>query len=249
MNTWTRTQRVWLVAVMCWFVAGVSAAPVNQEPDDLVQAVWAKLKGANLEDEITDVSIRDGAVVLTGEPGTAWAKMQVIDAVLEVEGVERVESDLQVPGPESAEALAQAVVERVLTYHNYTVFDDISFSIVDDGVVRLAGAVTIPRKKDEIEARIAQTKGVRELRSELHVLPVSASDGRLRNRLYRDIYGNPMFEAFAERVNPPIHIIVEASRVTLTGAVRSNVERVMAATIANATTGVMQVENRLQVSP
>ena len=227
----------------------MSAAPVNQEPDDLVQAVWAKLKDANLENEVTDVSIHDGGVVLTGEPGSAWAKMQVIEAVLEVEGVERVESDLQVPGPESAEALAKTVVERVLTYHNYTVFDDVTFSTADDGVVTLAGRVTIARKKDEIEARIAQAKGVRELRSELQVLPVSPSDDRLRERLRRDIYGDLMFEAFAEMVNPPIHIIVEASRVTLTGAVRSNVEKVKAALIANATSGVMQVENRLQVSP
>jgi len=50
-------------------------------------------------------------------------------------------------------------------------------------------------------------------------------------------------------VNPPIHLIVENGRVTLTGAVGSEVERVKAEMIARSTFGVFNVENKLRVAP
>jgi osmotically-inducible protein OsmY len=45
--------------------------------------------------------------------------------------------------------------------------------------------------------------------------------------------------------NPPIHIIVEHSRVTLTGVVNSNVERVLARSLATQF-GVLSVTNDLK---
>ena len=252
MNTRPRTRSFWLAAIVFWVaavIAGKTAAQTNQESDALVQAVWAKLKDQKLDTEVAEVSIRDGAVVLTGEPGNAWLEMKIIESVLEVEGVEAVESDLEVAGPESAQDLAKALVDRVLAYPGYTVFDDITFAIADGGVVTLAGAVTMPVKKNEIEERIGKIMGVRELRSEIRVLPVSPSDDRLREQLYRNIYGDSLFTGLAQRAHPPIHIIVDGSRVTLTGAVRSNVEKVKAESIANSTFRVIQVENRLQVNP
>jgi osmotically-inducible protein OsmY len=58
-----------------------------------------------------------------------------------------------------------------------------------------------------------------------------------------------MFVGFAQRTNPPIHIIVDRGNVTLTGAVRSNVEKRQAESIVRSTFGVLQVTNRLAVSP
>ena len=252
MNTRPRTRRFRLAAVVFGIAAvivGTAVAQTNQESDALVQAVRAKLTDEKLDTEVAEVSIRDGLVVLTGTPANAWLKMKVIEAALEVEGVEAVESELEVAGPESAEDLAQALVGQVLTYPEYTVFDDITFGIADGGVVTLAGAVTRPNKKTEIEERIGKIMGVRDLRSEIRVLPVSPSDRRLREQLYRNIYGDRLFEGLAQRAHPPIHIIVDGSRVTLTGAVRSNVEKVKAESIARTTSRVTQVENRLQVNP
>ncbi len=254
MNTRLRTRRVWLASVVFWIAGvivnvGTMAAQTSQESDALVEAVWTKLQDEKLDTEVSEVSFRDGLVVLTGAPGNAWLKMKIIEAALEVEGIDAVESDLEVEGPESVEDLAEALVDRVLTYSDYTVFDDITFAIAEGGVVTLGGAVTRPTKKSEIEERIGRVMGVRELRSEIRVLPVSPSDRRLRDQLYRNIYGNPLFVGLAQRAQPPIHIIVEGSRVTLTGAVRSNLERVQAENIARTTSRVMQVENRLQVNP
>jgi osmotically-inducible protein OsmY len=58
-----------------------------------------------------------------------------------------------------------------------------------------------------------------------------------------------MFMGFAQRTNPPIHIIVERGNVTLTGAVRSQVEKRQAESIVRSTFGVFQVTNRLTVNP
>jgi len=52
------------------------------------------------------------------------------------------------------------------------------------------------------------------------------------DRIARAIYGNPSFWHYAAMPNPPIHIIVEHGRVTLTGVVQDNVERMLARSIA-----------------
>ena len=90
----------------------------------------------------------------------------------------------------------------------------------------------MPYKKQDIERRVAKLDGVREVRSEITVLPVSIHDDELRYRISRAIYGSPTFWNYAAMANPPIHIIVEHGRVTLTGVVFSNVERMMARTLA-----------------
>lgn len=120
-------------------------------------------------------------------------------------------------------------VER---YTQFTVFDDVSAG-VKDGVVTLTGKVTMPYKRDDIAKRVAKIDGVREVKNQITVLPVSMFDDDLRYWIARAIYGNTSFWNYASMPNPPIHIIVERSNVTLTGVVQSNVERMLARSIAS----------------
>jgi hyperosmotically inducible protein len=46
--------------------------------------------------------------------------------------------------------------------------------------------------------------------------------------------------------NPPVHIVVEHGRVTLTGVVQSEVERTLARSLATGQFGVMSVANNLK---
>ena len=94
-----------------------------------------------------------------------------------------------------------------------------------DGVVTLTGKVTMPYKRNDIEKRVAKVDGVRTVDNEITVLPVSQFDDELRYRIARSIYGNSNFWNYAIMANPPIHIVVEHGRVTLTGVVQSNVDR------------------------
>jgi osmotically-inducible protein OsmY len=230
-----------------------SAEAESQSAEDvqkkLEDAVWTKLKAEKLDKEISEVSVKDSVVTLRGKPANAYSKMKAIEAALSVDGVAEVESDLEVAEPESADDFAKDLVNRVLTYPHYTVFDDVTFQLEDQGVVTLGGYVTMPFKKDDLEERVGKVQGVRELKSQIQVLPTSPSDEQLRRNLFERIYGSEMFVGFAQRTNPPIHIIVDRGNVTLTGAVRSNVEKRQAESIVRSTFGVLQVTNRLAVSP
>jgi osmotically-inducible protein OsmY len=73
---------------------------------------------------------------------------------------------------------------------------------------------------------------VKEVSNRIGVLPASSWDNELRYRIARAIYGNSNFWNYATMPNPPIHIIVERGRVTLTGVVQSDVDRMLARSLA-----------------
>jgi len=136
------------------------------------------------------------------------------------------------------------VASSVNRYAQFTIFDDVSAN-VHDGVVTLTGSVTMPYKRDDIENRVAKIDGVSQVKDEIKVLPVSPFDDELRFRIARAIYGSANFQSYAAMANPPIHIIVENSRVTLTGVVNSNVDRMLARSLATQF-GVLSVTNDLK---
>ena len=122
---------------------------------------------------------------------------------------------------------------QVLRYSRFTVFDSVHAN-VDDGTVTLTGKVTMPYKRSDIESRVARVAGVRAVKNEIEVLPVSIYDDELRYGSARAIYGNSAFWNYAAMANPPIHVIVERGRVTLEGVVNNNVERMLARSIASS---------------
>jgi hyperosmotically inducible periplasmic protein len=125
------------------------------------------------------------------------------------------------------------VQKQVLRYPHFTIFDSVNAQI-DSGVVTLTGKVTMDYKRDDIARRVAKVNGITEVSNRIEVLPVSQFDDDLRIRIARAIYSNPNFRPFASMVNPPIHVIVERGRVTLEGVVNSNVDRVLARSIASS---------------
>jgi hyperosmotically inducible protein len=123
------------------------------------------------------------------------------------------------------------VQRQVLQYPHFTIFDSVSAQ-VNNGTVTLVGKVTMPYKRDDIERRVRKLASVERLVNKIEVLPVSKFDDDLRFQLARAIYSSPNFRPFASMVNPPIHIIVERGRVTLEGVVNSQVDRMLARSIA-----------------
>ncbi len=140
--------------------------------------------------------------------------------------------------------IADEVGRALVGYARLTIFDDVNAQI-ENGTVTLTGKVTMPFKKNDLEKRIGRIDGVRALRSDIEVLPVSSYDERLRYQIARAIYGNPAFWTYASMANPPIHIIVEHGRVTLAGVVNSNVERMLARSLATGF-GEFSVTNALR---
>ena len=138
------------------------------------------------------------------------------------------------------------VAKAVNRYEQFTIFDDISAE-VKNGVVTLEGKVTMPYKKNDIEKRVAKVDGVNRIVNKVGVLPVSTWDDELRYRIARAIYGNANFWNYAASANPPIHIVVDRGRVTLTGVVQSDVEKMLARSLVTQN-GVLSVTNKLQTA-
>ncbi len=124
------------------------------------------------------------------------------------------------------------VSNAVEGYAWFTVFDDIGAG-VDQGVVTLTGKVMMPFKRTDIEKRVSKIPGVTKVVNRIGVLPVSLFDDQLRYQIARAIYRNSAFWQYASMANPPIHIVVEGGRVTLTGVVSSNVEKMLARSLAS----------------
>ena len=127
---------------------------------------------------------------------------------------------------------------------HFTVFDDVSVS-VEQGVVTLFGKVTMGYKRGELKKRVEAIAGVQTVVDQLEVLPASSFDDQLRQQIARAIYGNASFWSYAVMRNPPIHIIVDRSRVTLTGLVRSEVDRRLAQALATQF-NALSVSNELR---
>ncbi len=128
-------------------------------------------------------------------------------------------------------AIFKDVARQVTNYSRFTVFDDVQASVAQ-GVVTLYGKVTMPYKRDDLARRVTSVAGVRQVVNKIDVLPVSPFDDDLRYRIARAIYGNPSFWHYASMANPPIHIIVRNGRVTLTGVVNNEVEKMLARSLA-----------------
>lgn len=140
--------------------------------------------------------------------------------------------------------IVKDVAREVTRYPRFTVFDDVEVQ-AQAGVVTLSGRVTMGYKAEDIAKIAGRVQGVGQVRNNVTVLPVSHFDDELRYRIARAIYGNPGFWHYAAMANPPIHIVVENGHVTLTGVVNSNVERMLARSIASSSSA-FSVTSRLR---
>ena len=143
-----------------------------------------------------------------------------------------------------SDEIFKGVQDEVLSYAQFTIFDDVGADI-EQGVVTLVGRVTMPFKRDDIGRRVAKVAGVTRVENRIAVLPVSLFDDDLRYAIARAIYGSSAFWPYASMSNPPIHIVVERGRVTLTGVVNSEVDRMLARSLASSS-GAFSVTSELK---
>jgi hyperosmotically inducible protein len=143
--------------------------------------------------------------------------------------------------------IAAKAAHEIRMYPRYTIWDNISVR-VNDGNLELAGQVSQPFKKADLQRIAQRIAGVSSVTNELEVLPVSFQDDNLRIRIARAIYRDPALSRYAIQAVPPIHIIVKNGHVTLEGVVNNELEKQVAYTRAS-TAGLSfgQVQNNLRV--
>jgi hyperosmotically inducible protein len=143
--------------------------------------------------------------------------------------------------------IAVKAAHEIRMYPRYTIWDNISVR-VNDGNLELAGQVSQPFKKADLQRIAQRIPGVSSVTNELEVLPVSFQDDNLRIRIARAIYRDPALSRYAIQAVPPIHIIVKNGHVTLEGVVNNELEKQVAymrASTAGLSFG--QVQNNLRV--
>ena len=238
-------RRIFTTAVALLFAVATSATAQRAASDEAIgRLVTERL----IDQDITTVgvSVAGGIVTLCGTVPTLWIKQFAIEHTSKVNDVISVVSQLTVPRGESDERIAAQVATKLQRYVFFTIFDDANVE-VDDGVVTLTGRVTMPYKAEAFADLAAHVPGVQEVRNDVRTLPVSRFDDQLRYAVARRIYGDELFVRYAIQSNPPIHVVVEHGKVTLTGIVNSEIERRKAEAIARDTFSVMSVTNKLHV--
>lgn len=167
--------------------------------------------------------------------------------------------------------IARDVRKQIVSNPRYGVFDSINFGIQGTDTVILRGYASRPVLKSDIENSVKRIEGVKSLKNEIEVLPLSNLDDRVRAAVYGSIYSYaPLQKYTANRGggsrmpsvaraaggitnDPPIgfhaiHIIVKNGNVILTGVVDSDSDLAMAEMRANQVPGVFSVTNELQVA-
>jgi len=195
------------------------------------------------EDDIA-VAVRGGVVTLGGYTKSYSDKVTAETLVSHIHGVQAVANDIAVrlpsasarPDPEIARAALHA-----LTWHT-SVPDDQLQLVVEAGWVKLTGQVDWYYQKEEAEHAIRVLQGVRGVTNLVTVKPrPTATDVKMK--IAAALQRGVAFDA--------AHINVETvdHKATLTGAVRSFVEKRDAERAALNAQGVTEVDNRLTVEP
>jgi hyperosmotically inducible protein len=150
--------------------------------------------------------------------------------------------------PQTDEQIVKSVRHEIAMYPYYSIFDDLSFHVVN-GQVELSGDVTQPYKKSDIGNIVAKVPGVTSVTNDVKVLPLSDFDSRLRLQVARAIFSDPTLTQIAMEPVPSIHIIVDNGHVTLTGVVSTQMQKNVAGLRANgAGLSFGSVQNNLVVA-
>ena len=241
-----RTVAVAAVVVPVALVLADIPVDARQAASQIEREVRNSLRGEGDLRSI-EVSVDGNEVTLAGRVPTFWAKDQAIKRALDVEGVETVVSELEIPAVEEDADLLEDVGEAVMRYAYYTMFDHLA-ARVENGVVWLSGRVTPDRDKaGDVFERVAKVRGVQDVQNDIETLPFSQADARLRRALTSRVFASQHFERFGSMHNPPFHIIVENSVVTLVGYVQGQIEMIEMQRIIAQTQGVLRVDNQLEV--
>lgn len=131
----------------------------------------------------------------------------------------------------------------------YGVFDDLNFTIGDNGVVTLTGEVMRYYVHNSAVAAVRDVPGVTRVVDQIEVLPLSPFDNDIRIRAYNAIFGYPALSRYAINSRPPIHIVVKRGNISLEGVVNNELDRTLVYNRIRSLPGAFSVTNDLRLDP
>jgi hyperosmotically inducible protein len=152
----------------------------------------------------------------------------------------------QSASPKAQDRITKEVRHELLMLPYLDVFDYLAYK-VEGYKVTLMGQVVRPSLKSDAENVVKGIEGVESVDNQIEVLPPSPMDDRIRQRLFRAIYGYGPLQKYALGVQKPIRIIVKNGQVSLEGVVDNETDKNLAGIRANGVSGTFKVTNNLNV--
>jgi hyperosmotically inducible periplasmic protein len=229
---------------------GLAGGPSGRYDQPIQQAVSQKIHDTKQLQNVRS-TVEDGIVTLTGTVDLYQDKLDAAKKVKKLANVSGVRNRIAVAGETVPDGQLQQKLAKKLAYDRVGYYDN-AFNYlaldVKGGVVTVSGATYNDVARDSALAIIARTPGVKDVVSEVNVLPTSIFDDSLRVRTARAIYRDSVLSRYATDPVDPIRIVVDNGHVTLYGTVQSPMDKTIAGLRANGVPGVFSVENKLVVN-
>lgn len=217
----------------------------TRSDQEIQQDVLAELDwDARMQPNEIGVVVQDGVVTLTGWVDSYARKWAAERTAHRIRGVRAVADDIEVrlPGThEHTDSDLALAASRALEWDAFVPADDLDVT-VSNGWLMLRGEVERGDQRRAAERGVRQLSGVRGVTNLITVQPPvrrSPEEVRrdIRNALVRSLDGG----------SSGVDVTVDGDSVTLTGTVRSLLDRQEAERAAWATPGVAEVSDQLVV--
>lgn len=188
------------------------------------------------------VTVDDGIVTLAGHVPTYAEKRAAERIAMRVEGVRGVANEIDVKLPAAFEKTDADLAKAALNAIQWNVYlpqEKVKVK-VEDGWITLEGKVEWNFQRTKAEQAVRALTGVRGVTNHLEVEPRTSPQG-IKEKIRRSL------ERIAVEDAEKIRVTADGSTVTLTGTVRSWMEREEAETAAWAAPGVKEVMNKIEV--
>jgi osmotically-inducible protein OsmY len=234
------------VFILMTLFASIGVAAQQGEYDDVAKKIEDKI---NSEDKVQidhlKVLHNNGTIYLEGVAKQFGSKYMAGKIAEELKGISKVDNQIAVSSSQVSDDEIQANLIGAIRRHirDDQPFDTISVKTTG-GFVTLYGTVRDATLVDKAFKDAIWVRGVRGVENKIELTPLSASDDRLRIAIFRRLQAqHPRY--FAGR--PSILILVNNGRVTLQGAVGTEVEKVQIGSSIRSINGVISVDNQLNV--
>jgi len=245
-----KKQFVAMTMALLVLLSMTAMAVTGRYDEQIQQAVSHKIHDAKKLQAVNS-GVEDGIVTLTGTVDLYQDKLDAAKKIKKLANVTGVRNDIVVAGKTVPDSQLEQKLAKKLAYDRVGYFDN-TFNYlaieVKDGVVTLSGDTMWDVPKDSALAIVAQTPGVKDIVSDVTVLPTSLFDDSLRARTASAIYRDSVLGRYASDPVHPIRIVVDNGHVTLYGTVESAMDKNIAGIRASSVPGAFSVENKLVVN-
>src|ERR1700722_8962728 len=243
-------RRMFAATTALLVLLSMTAVAATGRYDQQIQsAVSQKIQKAKQLQNVSS-SVEDGIVTLTGTVNLYQDKLDAAKKIKKLANVTGVRNNIEVAGTTVADSQLEQKLAKKLAYDRVGYFDN-TFNYlaldVKDGAVTINGDTMNDVAKDSALAIVTRMPGVKDVVSDVNVLPVSSFDDSIRVRTARAIYRDSVLGRYASDPVHPIRIVVDNGHVTLYGTVENTMDKNIAGIRANAVPGVFGVENKLVV--